>query len=506
MGHPDSPPARLSGAGAAFAAGLAAAWLGLWAGGWPLPNVDDGFFTGAAIHWVGTGTLANPWITGWMQWIPGVRLDRYFVQPPFHPWVMAAWLRIFGISAPSLTGFACAAGAIASGAAARLLRRLGASWTAATLGALMVSSYVLFRGLRPEAAGLACLLAGQGLMLGDGPVGWTAGAILTMASCGFHAFLFALAAPALLLQVAGRVAGGRPSGIALLAVAALATVLLLAAAIHGEFTAFLHDFLGHARLVTPAAGHKLDRFFRQLTLGFEAIPNLLVIGAAGLLVAGLSRREPDFRRPAAAGLAAFLGLAGLGIALYAQFSVSFVVMAAAFGALASTARAPGSWRILLCLPACTLVGWGALEHGLQYRINARTARPAAWAAARRYVAEHPTDAVRFDSATLRYVFGFAPPADAADLSWSWSAGLADRWWSPARLGPRDLWVVNAASLAGSSQAALAPPPLRGLGHPLASLRPSNGLVVIAGEALPAPDPRSFLFLRSSSFVFPTQLR
>jgi hypothetical protein len=500
------PPAAI------FVGGLLLAWLTLWATGWPLPNGDDGFYTGGAIHLVKTGVLANPWLAGWMQWIPGVHLDRYFIQPPFQPWVLAAWLKLFGISSASVTGFACLTDALAAWAGAHLLRRLGCSWPAATAAAAMISVYLLTRGLRTDAVGLLVLLAGQILLLAPGRTRWTLGCLLTMAACGVQAYLLTVATPVLLLHLGiawfrGAAAHDYRDLRAKLArslVAALAVGLLFLLAIKGELAAFLHDFLGHARTITPPPGHKLASFLQLLTVGFEIVPNLFVLGVSVLGIAYLGGREPRLRPALWAGGATLFLMAALGVNLYAQYSAKYVVMAAAFAALAGSSRAQGFLRKTLYAPAVVLAAWGALGHGLQYWTNRRTAQPAAWRAAQRYVAETRPAFVLFDAATLRYVFNFDPPEASADLSWSWSGGLADRWWSPARLEARDLWVVNATGLRGTSEGKYTLPPARIFGRIIASMRPSNGLVAIAGSALPEPA-TPFLFLRSADFHFPDQL-
>ncbi|HEX3730511.1 MAG TPA: glycosyltransferase family 39 protein, partial [Opitutaceae bacterium] len=291
-----SPRSRAQSGGPAA---LVLLWLLAWLGGFPIPGADDAFFSGAAIHLARTGILANPWIVGWMGWIPGVHFDRFYVHPPFLPWTMAAWLKVFGVSARSLTAFACAAGLAAALAMFALARRLGVGAAAAFLAAALISCQLLNRGLRPEAAGLAVLLAGQALMLGPGRLRWFLGAFLTCLAPGFHPFLAMVGMAAILMQglaAARREDLGRwPLLLASLAGAAIAAALVLLAAIRGEFGAFLHDFLGHSRLVTPGTGRRLARFRETLFVGYEGVPNALALLlsaaaiAAALRSAGRSR-------------------------------------------------------------------------------------------------------------------------------------------------------------------------------------------------------------------------
>jgi hypothetical protein len=480
-----------------------AIWLPLWLAGFPLPNGDDAFFCGAAIQWAKTGVLANPWITGWMQWIDGVHLDRFHVHPPFFSWVLSAWVKIFGVSTAVMTGFSCAVGFVATVAATQLLRRLGAIWPAAVVGALMIAAHLLHRGLRPEPLGLAVLLCGQVLMLGSTRAQWTAGCLLTMASPGCHAMLFAVATPAMLLHFAAlRRDVSAPAWrdrLLLGAGAAGAVVVIFAVAIRGELRAFLHDFLGHAQIATPQTGHRAARFFKQLLLGWERWPNLFVLAAVTLLAAQNVLTHARQRQMILLSFAACGLLAAIGIALYAPFAVAYVVMATAFAALVWSRRASGAQALLLTMPAATLLGWSVLQQSVQFTADRQAANPAAWAAAREYAVSTIPDFVLFDAMTLRYVFDFRPPERSADLSWSWSKGMPNRWWSPAALGERDLWVVSAVSRAGGAKVVPDPTPVTFLGLRINSARPSNRAVVVAGDSLRPPPLPLPLFFRSATF-------
>src|SRR6516165_719706 len=70
----------------------------LWLMDFPKPWGDDLFFCGSALNLTNGGHFTNPFI----NWLPG---QPFFFQPPVHSYVLAAWLKVFGVSAGSLTGF-----------------------------------------------------------------------------------------------------------------------------------------------------------------------------------------------------------------------------------------------------------------------------------------------------------------------------------------------------------------------------------------------------------------
>lgn len=464
-------------------------WLALWFGGLPFPNGDDPFFAGAAIHLSDTGQLANPWITGWMQWIPSVHLDRFYVHPPFASYVLAAWLSLFGVSAASTTAYACTFGALASTAAAALFLRRRTGLLPATLAASIVILYLLHRGLRPEGLGLALLFLGNLLLPIPRRTPWFIGSLLVLASPFCHAFLIIFALPTIAFQ-GWTTRDNRREPAAFLTrprltiAAGIVIAALFLAAIRFEVSAFLNDFFGHALIVTPSAG-KLSRFFEQLAVGHTIIPNAAIFIAVALSLGWRFWSSPDERRSLLLTVCAYLVVVSGGILLYAPFTATYAVMFACFLTLVWATKLSAFPRFAALAPAGILTAWGLLEHGIEYAINRRTP-PADLAAIERYVAESQPDTVLFDASALRYVFDFKPPPNSRDIAWSWSAGLSDRWWSLDATGPRDVWVRKSRpDLARFDPKLLLEAPTL-FGRSFNSLQPARSIVVIAGAALPVP--------------------
>jgi hypothetical protein len=480
----------------ALIAAIATTWLVLWFAGLPFPNGDDPFFAGAAIHLADTGQLANPWIVNWMHRITDVHADRFYVHPPFASYLLAAWLKLFGVSAASTSAYSCVVGALAASAAAVLLRQLRASIPAATLAALLVSVYLLHRGLRPEVPGIALLLAGQVLMTNRGNRFFFAGSVLTIASPFCHAFMLTLAGPALLLHLWVARGGPRHCGVflarlRLMVFAAVVVLLLFLAAIRGELGAFINDFLGCAAQVRPPAG-RIARFLEQLTIGWTFFPHLLALGSAASLVSWRLLAAPAERPTIALGLAIYTAMVGSGIFLYAPFAAVYAVMNACFLLLIWSPYLSGISRRAALVPALVFALWGLLEHSLDYTINRRAA-PNDVAAIRQYVEQAKPTVVLFDASSLRYVFDFNPPPNAHDSAWCWAPGMSARWWSIDAMEDRDLWVVQPRPELKGAAAKLRPQPPRLFGRAFTSLQPADELIVIAGRA-PAEPPTAFPFV------------
>lgn len=77
-------------------------WTVLFLFGYPLPNQDDLFFIGAAINLAKGGEFTNPLLEAWQAVFSS---GKFFYQPPFHSFTLAAWLKVAGISTTSLLFF-----------------------------------------------------------------------------------------------------------------------------------------------------------------------------------------------------------------------------------------------------------------------------------------------------------------------------------------------------------------------------------------------------------------
>lgn len=467
---------------------LAAIWLALWLGGYPRPNVDDGFFAGAGIHLAETGRLNNPWITGWMGWLPGVHADRFLLQPPLYPLVLAGWLMLAGISTASLTGFGCSLGLASSLAVWVLFRRLSSSAAAAWLAAGVVGAWLLFRGLRPESLALLLVVTGQlALLHPRGPAGWFLGGMLGSAAVLAHPFWVVLVVPGTLLQITGPGAGPAPGRH--LGSLAAGIVLVAGAFVLGlgdNYRPFIQDLTAHVRFVAPA-GDQLKVFLAHFQVGYDFYRNLIVVGLALLCLLWGGRSAWT------AGLA-WLGVQLLGFYLYAAQSAMFLILLAGLVPLLLCPRQAGWRRRLHFAPALILLAWYGAQHSLQWLADRQHDHRARREDVLAYLAANVPSQVVFDATTLRTVFDYRPPAGAVDLPWAWSPGRADRWWSPDHLAARDCWVVNPVwsrnqlpREAGRNRLVL-------LGRTFESVRSSRALLLVIGPGL--REPRGLPFIVS----------
>ena len=472
----------------AFAA-AAVVWSLLWLAGFPRPNGDDGFFAGIAYSLAHDGQLANPWVTGWKGYLEGIHPTKFLVQPPLYPLTMAGWIAVFGVSAGSLTGFACVLGFLSSCLAWTILRRLGGDRLAAALGAAAVAAVLLPRGLRPEPLAMLCFLAGQWLLLRwRTPAGWLAGGLVNSAAVLAHPIWMTLAIPSTLLQVLG----ARRDGIRLrslviaLAAGIASAVLALVAFLGRDFPALVHDLAAHARLVTGDGG-RLASFFEHLVVGYERYVRGIIL----LLAIGATAVAARTHRRLAWAIVAGLGLMlALGLALYAAQSTVYLVLGLAIGPLLYPRLGANRW--LAVAPATLFVAWFTLQTGLQLASERQANDAVHRATVDSYIRRAQPDLVGFDAATLRWQFDLRPPRGAIDLAWAWSPGHPDRFWNPRALGPRDIWVLNPSWAASwlperlhRGHLALGP-------HVFRSVRSSRTVIVILGSELPAPPDGPFL--------------
>jgi hypothetical protein len=129
----------------------------LWWLDFPKPFIDDLFFCGTALNMAGGGELTNPLLA----WHPG---EPFYFQPPVHSYVLAGWLRLFGISAGSLTGFQAVMYLCLTIAVIAILYRYGSLVWMECLVPLAVTAAFLGSGLRQEPLAAALTLGGFALV------------------------------------------------------------------------------------------------------------------------------------------------------------------------------------------------------------------------------------------------------------------------------------------------------------------------------------------------------
>jgi hypothetical protein len=131
--------------------------------GLPLSNIDDFYFVGVATNLADKGLLENPHFCE--AYHNGLGTNRFFYHPPFYPWLIAVWIRGFGLSSLSLQWLAFSLSAV--GAASLFAVGRYFCVKRVELCALALVYFLCFArlGLRPEVAAYSFLFLGVYLLL-----------------------------------------------------------------------------------------------------------------------------------------------------------------------------------------------------------------------------------------------------------------------------------------------------------------------------------------------------
>jgi hypothetical protein len=120
----------------------------------PKPHTDDLSYVGAALNLANGGDFSDPFLAREFS-------EHYaFFYPPIHSFVLAGWLKVFGISAASLTGFQTLMYLLCAGSAIFILRKNEASAWLEWLVPLAASNAFVSGGLRPEPFAAAFIIVG----------------------------------------------------------------------------------------------------------------------------------------------------------------------------------------------------------------------------------------------------------------------------------------------------------------------------------------------------------
>lgn len=238
---------------------IVAFWTALFLLGYPIPSIDDLFFTGAAINLAKGGEFTNPYLEAWNA---AFSSGKFYFQPPFHSYTLAAWLKIAGISTNSLRLFQYFCYNIFSLSCALILRhysfpRITALFATVFFAAWHCNPNFLYSpGFRQDALAMAYLALGLWLLTADKCWRYFFGfafiesAVLTSPVTAAYTFPFGLAIP-VINYIYSREAKENKSkyfftvGIALLGATGLIFLLFLLC-VNFDLRAFTIDFLHHA--------------------------------------------------------------------------------------------------------------------------------------------------------------------------------------------------------------------------------------------------------------------
>jgi hypothetical protein len=309
-----SPLARLKAAKLPLIAvtGTVSCCLVLWQARLPDPHIDDLFFIGAAINLTESGELKNPLEPSWSS---AMKDGLYHFHPPYYSYILAGWIKIFGISTASLVAYQNFWYLILVLSLIGLCRRLNIPITAAIVSGVFATWILLQRGLRNDATAMAQLSVGLYFITFDRVVAYF---------CGF----FVLGTASLTYPIAAAYA--MPMALALLirnaviqpwrdwrywvprftalVVAVAAHYALITNIIQSPLQSFVDNFLRHAswrRLPFLQGG--AYSFYLQITGGygwFLHVPTLLLAITATIVTFAGSQRTTDRLRSQIGALAA----------------------------------------------------------------------------------------------------------------------------------------------------------------------------------------------------------
>jgi hypothetical protein len=125
----------------------------LWCLDFPKPYIDDLFYCSGGLSLAQGGGLDYPLIAG-----QGLA-HSFFVYPPTHSYLLAGWLKLFGISAGSMTAFPMAMYCLISVATIAILRHKHSSaWVEWCVPVAVAAAFLRTGGLRPDALAIAMLM------------------------------------------------------------------------------------------------------------------------------------------------------------------------------------------------------------------------------------------------------------------------------------------------------------------------------------------------------------
>lgn len=311
-------------------AAVGLAWLWLYLNGYPRPHVDDLFFTGAGVSLAEGGGYKNPWIKPWLE-RHNFDSEKFYVQTPFYPYLLAGWLKIFGVGSEPILALQCLAGAIGSLLLVDVLRKAGITVAMSTLMLALYITLILSFGLRPEPFGILCILAAVLCWFTDRKIFWFLGCFFGACAPIFTPFLQALIIPigvvwfAKSTEKVNWIKDATLKVLAFVCGTALA-VLAFLISIKFEFREYLECMQAVASSRIPAFNEKIKVFFEQVNLGYEPFFRLpaALLPWICLLAAWKHRKRLNNIKTTAIASLALAGFMALGIFSYTQQLVRYL--------------------------------------------------------------------------------------------------------------------------------------------------------------------------------------
>lgn len=413
------------------------AGLLLWWADYPPPHVDDLFFTGTAVELAQSGRLANPWISPWME---SLGTSDFLSHPPVHPYALALWIWIFGVSSTTLTAFHLLVQSLLELGLYRLGRAAGLPWFSSLAMAAIAGLFTLSFGLRPEGLALLLLLASQLCLTRSHCTWWLLGSLLAAGAVLTHLLAMAFVIPLHVLRTVA-VSRRRNDLVAFCAATVLGLGLAFACfalAVHGQVLEFFRVLSAYSRLLAPSWQRAPAFFWGEATLGWEPWtlgPILLLIGCSA--TGTFARSSQERLRPVRNLWLVWLAAVLLGIFLYPTRMVHYAADSGLILAIVSWTRS----RWVGPVTAIAIVAVTLRSANLMLPpIFGRAERPDA-VAVRQIVRQQPEKVLCLDEVAARYVFDFRLPVGARSWSHRQAAPLGCRG-TIASKPAGELWVLN----------------------------------------------------------------
>ncbi len=425
----------------------------LWLLDFPRPMVDDLFYTGAALNLAGGGDFSNPMLA--RQEFPS---HYFFVYPPVHGHVLAGWLRIFGVSAASMTGFQMTMYFIIAAATIAILRKHRTPVWMEWLVPLGVNAGLFNTGLRTEPLAAAFIMTGFALVECGG---WRGAAVfpgfLLVALGGLtspRATVFAAAFAVLMIWRIWREPDPARRRWVLLALAVAAAAIagiLFLWMIGFRLEEFLHTFHFHAAGAFKRFGPGKWRLFQRF-LDIQTSGQLLLMALPMVMLVVMAFKRPlDELGWAGVALAGGVLVSGLIGGLYFG-SAWYVILMLLFVATSLWRRVPRSMAIVLgsVMILAFLAGNSSvlaqIASGLHGDIQTDLGPQGDEARAMAPTAAHP---LLVDTCVARYVFDYRLPKGCVDFGFAARFPAFDTTQADLRAG--DIYLVGPSSLMGLEQ-------------------------------------------------------
>jgi hypothetical protein len=402
-------------------------WAAATMGNYPAPFIDDLSYVGTALSMAKHGLYTNPY-SEMMRAVDSGPGQLYLCYVPMESYVLAGWLKLFGISALSFRALFLLLALMCSLLLYRAMPITRLSWLAALVICLAVYGMLGGVGVRPDAVGLFFFLLGFDVWRTKSPLGFfgrnfaLALALISYLNVAPGALCFTLFGMVYLAVIRQKSAGELAPYAVAAAAAYGACFCLFLLCIGGHLGGFLHSVALNSHM--GASGVR-ERF--QLFTPF-GISKWVVVQAAFLAVVGLRLRriwnEPDRREERFLLFFALLTFAGMGYTGFSSASGAHLwALACLLTLLGLGLNAPWScpgWTIYAAIFAVTAYGH---DHIVIQHLLADPMPPAAQRQAlrERVEAMNPRR-LYLDEYAIRELYGYNLPDNAFDYECSSTTG------------------------------------------------------------------------------------